>query len=68
MPSNGDTVNPADVDVCGNLPENAESGKWFEVECCKTGRVVIIQHQNKERILSLCEVEVYEQGKLSFQK
>ena len=63
MPKNGNAVDPADVDVCGILPENTTSG-WYEVECRKTGPVVIIQHQNKSGILSICEIEVYEHGKV----
>ena len=64
MPKDGDVVDPAGVDVCGTLPENTTSGAWYEVECRKTGPVVIIQHQNKYGILSICEIEVYEHGKL----
>ena len=53
MPNDADLIDPADVYVCGTLPRNTEENKWYEVECHKTGSVVIIQHQNKTAVLSV---------------
>ena len=60
MPNDGDMVNPEDVDICGKLPEITEDSAWYEVQCHKTGQVVIIQHNKIDGDLSVCEVEVYE--------